>query len=407
MAREKWSAQDPVTLRADSSSTVTRRYPTAPGDSGTFPAPSKDVSDAIVRDLLERSAYYDFYYVVGMMERLNPSAVRVGGNGPYRDEAIRFRHDPSLTFHAGDILRVTHGEKPRAPEEHLEDLGSRFEVTTTFLGLTGAVSPLPLYLAEEMLQAEDGQAVEREFLDIFHHRIISFVYRIGVKYQLSREYTTDAIDPWSRRVLALAGIDAWSGRKLRHIPFWRLLRLAPLLSARPRSGRMLELVVHDLCGDALQGASVDVEQFVGGWTKLDRDQQMALGRRNHALGMSSVIGTQCFDAASKSRIVIGPLGDNYRRFLTDGDMYPVIVEILGVLAQEPLQVELELVLSREARPPFRLGVSSGGRIGVDTWLSHRAGAQADTRLRIQLPPRLPETTSAFDYGWRSKPQRSS
>ena len=395
-----------MTLRADASSTVTRRYPPSPADSGTFPAPEPRVADAIREDLLANAAYYDFFFAVGMMERLTPEAIRVGGDGPYRDEAIRFRHHSALSFCPGDVRSVTWVDKPRSPEARLDRSEGRFEVVTTFLGLTGAVSPLPLYIAEEILQNDDGSSVEREFLDVFHHRIISFVYRIGVKYQLAREYTKDAVDPWSRRILALAGIDAWSGRKLKFLPFSRLLRLAPLLAARPRSARMLELVIEDVCGEALEGASVQVEQFAGGWTKLDVDQQMALGRRNHALGVDSVVGTRCFDISGKAKIVLGPLGDSYRRFLADGDLYPVIIELLGVLKQEPVQFDLELVLDRHARPAFRLGQSNGGRVGVDTWLSNRLGPQADTRLTVELPHRLPEGAS-FDFGWRSKPQRRS
>ena len=41
-----------------------------------------------------------------MLERLTPDAERVGGNGPAASEAIRFLHDPSLGFQAGEVSRA-------------------------------------------------------------------------------------------------------------------------------------------------------------------------------------------------------------------------------------------------------------------------------------------------------------
>jgi type VI secretion system protein ImpH len=376
-----------------------------PPGSSTVAPPSADDAELIREDLLANARYYDFFYVVGMLERLEPQAVRVGGNGPPAGEAIRFRHDASLSFNTSDISSIEYGEVPRPTERLLEAPRRRFELTTAFLGLTGSTSPLPLYFAEEIAQAQDTAAVKRDFLDVFHHRMVSFVYRIGVKYDLGREYLKDTSDPWSRRILAIAGIDAWSRRQLRHIPMWRMLRLSSLLASGIRSARTLELAIEDVCSEALDRAHVGVEQFAGGWSGLDEDQRMSLGARNHQLGVLSVLGVQCYDLAGKAVITIGPLGPNFRRFLADGDMYPVIIELVSMLASDPVEYELELRVANVDRPPFRLGVADGGRVGVDTWLSSGADAESVTKIRVELPSELPSDPSAFNYGWRSQPQR--
>lgn len=280
--------------------------PPLPGERGrrgdtTRPEPSAadEMVEKVRLDLLKNGATYDFFHAVGMMERLDPHAVRIGGNGPYAGERIRFCHDPTLSFSAGDITSVEWNVKPQALEDVLEGKEHRFEVMTAFMGLTGSVTPMPLYIAEEIAQSQDSAKVKRDFLDLFHHRLVSFVYRIGVKYDLAREYARDQSDEWSRRVLSLIGFDAYAGRKLKHISLWRLLRLGPLLASSVRSSRTLELVLEDLCGEALEGAHVYLKQFAGGWSPLDGEQRCMLGIKNNTLGMNSVLGVNCFDKAGR------------------------------------------------------------------------------------------------------------
>jgi predicted component of type VI protein secretion system len=169
--------------------------------------------------------------------------------------------------------------------------------------------------------------------------------------------------------------------------------------------RTFEVAIADVCSDALEGATVRIEQFTGQWTPLDDEQRMGLGTANHALGTHAVLGTQCYDRGGRAVIAIGPLGENFRRFLTDGDVYPRLVEVLTLLREEPIAFELDLVLSDTARLPFVLGRASGGRIGVDAWVSSHAGTRVQTRLRVPLPMQLPAHAEGFDRPWQSKPQR--
>jgi type VI secretion system protein ImpH len=356
-------------------------------------------------NLLADAPFYDFFVAVGMIERLIPEAMRVGGQGPLSAEVLRFRHDPSLSFKPGDVTRLTWVAAPQPADQAWDEPKHRFELTTAFMGVTGSATPLPMYMAEEILQSHDESHLQQDFLDLFHHRLISFVYRVGIKYDYPREFVDDLTDPWSRRVLALAGFDAWAGRLLRYVPMWRLLRLAPLLAARTRSARTLELILQDVCGEALGGASVRIEQFRGDWTKLDQEQRMALGISCNMLGQSSVLGGKCYHRAGKATIVIGPLRDNFRRFLKEGDMLPVILEVLDLVATDPIEFDLDLVLASEARPAFSLGVREGGRIGTDAWLSSNRGARQETHLSVELPTELPRDPNAFKEGWQAMSQK--
>ena len=154
----------------------------------------------------------------------------MGELGPVLQEQIRFRHDPSLGFSSGDVSDVV---LRQVPVQEDDELARRplFEVVTTFLGLTGSASPLPMYVAEEVAQEDPDRPVRREFLDLFHHRLLSLLFRIESRYRVTTELTSTCDDQWSRRILALAGFDtfeqAWPGK----LPAWRMLRIAPILAS--------------------------------------------------------------------------------------------------------------------------------------------------------------------------------
>src|SRR5262249_23771600 len=131
--------------------------------------------------VLKAAPHSTFFHIVALLERLTPDAVRVGGDGPPSGEKIRFRHDHELNFSAGDIASARVRLLPQSAERYLDEPKAVYEVTTTFLGLTGTMSPLPTYMAEEVLHEDDKRPARRDFLDIFHHRFISFFYRAVAK----------------------------------------------------------------------------------------------------------------------------------------------------------------------------------------------------------------------------------
>src|SRR5262249_40904200 len=216
---------------------------------------------------LERARRTGFRSVVALIERLTPGAARVGEAGPAELEPIRFHHDPALVFSSAD---VTSGVGESLPALHaVERTGRRYHVTTTFLGLSGSVSPLPDHFSDELAVEDADTPVRSRFFDIFHHRVLSLLYRGQSKYDYPSEYEPGGTDRWSRRVLALLGIDAFASDAT---PFevGRLLRVAPLLSARGRGPHVLRAAVEDdLLGDLGPRAGVAIRELLGSWIELE------------------------------------------------------------------------------------------------------------------------------------------
>ena len=156
--------------------------------------------------LASREARAQFIPLVALLERLLGGDVRIGADGPLVQEKLRFRHDHTLTFSTADVsllrFEVDSGgaaswEEPGSA--HAKD-GIKAHITSTFLGLSGAVSPLPTYMAEEVAHDDDGTPVLRNFLDIFHHRFLSLIYRAVTRFDFALEYLSGGRDAWSRRV---------------------------------------------------------------------------------------------------------------------------------------------------------------------------------------------------------------
>lgn len=321
--------------------------------------------------VLRAAPHSTFFHIVALLERLTKENKRVGGDGPASEEGIRFRHDYDLGFSAGDIARVEVKALPRRAERGLEAPKPVFEVTTTFLGLTGTISPLPLYIAEEVLHEDDQHPVRRDFLDIFHHRLISLFYRSVSKYAPAREHLSHRSDAWMKRALFLTGLDPDIQTRDMRVHPSVLVRLAPLLAGRGRGPRVLALALREALGEALApDGKVNIKQFAGGWIEVDQEQRMALGESNNVLGVEAILGKRAYDQSGRFSVQIGPLHrHNFRRFLRDGDLLPVVKDMVELCVREPLDFDVELLLASDAVPSFTLSAAGGAsQLGRDTRL---------------------------------------
>jgi type VI secretion system protein ImpH len=299
---------------------------------------------------------------LALAERLFPAAVPFGTQAGSVDEPVRLKHDPSLAFSSADISKVEVLETAagRGPEVAL---------TTTFLGLTGTVSPVPYYVAEEVLNEPPEQPNRRLFLDIFHHRILSLYYRAAVIGDHPLQYRVGAQDAWSRRILSLLGFDLDSPGQTLPLPAWRLLRLAPLISQRFRGSDTMRRGVQDFLDLDVPGAKASIQLFRGIWVPLDPNQRIGLGQTNIALGVDTRIGTRIFDQTGCFRISIGPVPFSVAERLRPGaDLFKTLSATVSLLLRDRVSWELEITIAPDTTPTMRLSSKAGPKLGRETWL---------------------------------------
>ncbi|HEX2675621.1 MAG TPA: type VI secretion system baseplate subunit TssG [Polyangiales bacterium] len=330
--------------------------------------------DPRVPDVLADARRMGFFALVSLLERMSSGAVRVGGDGPPADEVLRFRNDPSMGFPASDVVAARLHEVPRPPHQRLAQPREVIEIVTTFLGLTGSVSPLPLYIPAEVAQDPSPFGVQRDFLDVFHHRLISLLYRLWTRYQLAREHTAAGDDAWTPRMLALTGFDGYAGAGLP-LPPGVLLALTPLLCWHARGARTLELALRLLLREDLNDElALRIEQFVGGQVRLDEAQSMKLGVRNSVLGQSTVLGGRASDRTSSFAVALTLHGDaDATAYMLGGKQLALVRSVVMNFLREPLDFELRVEVAAGGKGGFTLG--SGATLGGRTWLRGRGTAQ--------------------------------
>jgi type VI secretion system protein ImpH len=323
-------------------------------------------------------ARHGFLPAVLYLERMLRKSVRVGENGPLAEEGIRFQHDPTLQFSASDVREIVKrtvvAEDDRESEHYL--------LTTTFLGLTGGISPLPDYIADEVATEDPDVSLRRRFLDIFHHRLVSLLYRGIVKYHYPSEFATGGRDVWSRRILCLTGIDAFSDPPpdATHWPQW--LRLSPLLVAARRGSRTLRLALEDELARDIGDAAISIEEFIGDWVEIDDRQLFRMGVSANVLGQDAILGRRIFDRSAKFRVHIRPITHAVLRgFQGEGELRKRLDRIVRSVLHEPFDYEVALDLADGHAPGMRLSRQRGHSLGQDAWL----GKRAKLETRVVLP----------------------
>jgi type VI secretion system protein ImpH len=334
------------------------------------PRPDALTTDEVLERVLARARRMPFVTFVHLVERLRQESTPVGTSGPFSREALRFRHDSSLSFQASDVSHARLAGRGAA---------AQVELTTAFLGLTGAASPLPLLCADLSHEDEDT-ATQRELLDVFHHRLLSLLVRGILKYDYPRSFQAEGQDALSTRLLALAELPAGHAQRLSGLSPALLLRLIPLLTVYPPNAERLRLALMVALEDTLGGAEVKVESFAGDHVEVSERDRPRLGQ-SFRLGESAALGSRVRAPQSKVRIAIGPLDSgDLPRFSPGGDANKLLSAVAELLLPQTVDFELEL-LARESIP-WRLGMNTKNKLGRSSWLG---GTKNPAPLRFMNP----------------------
>jgi len=311
---------------------------------------------------------------VRLLENLHPHSVPLGQQGPVDREAIRFRPHASLAFPTCDV-------------EALELIGTegdvlpRFLMTVNFLGLYGPASPLPTFYTEEIIAADLDESNRRHFLDLFHHRLISLLYRCWAKYRYYVLYRPGATDQFSQWMFTLIGLGDSVLREETSIQWPRLLPFLGLLGMKSHSASVLAAVISHYFG----GMSVQLEQCVGRWVSLMEDQRSLLGRANCMLGVDSILGRKVYDRSGKFSMHIGPMDfPTFCKFLPPGEHYRTVREVALFGMTDRLEFDVELSLLASEVPDLDLSEDNPCRLGWSSWL----GAPHARDVSVAFPGRL-------------------
>jgi type VI secretion system protein ImpH len=306
--------------------------------------------------MFERDPWqFSFFQAVRLLQRMSSGAKPVGYFNDPRSEAVRFGSHASLSFPASEI-------------QSLENDAAGRLMRTNFFGLIGALGVLPTQytsLLIERLLAHD--ATMRDFLDIFHHRLVSLFYRSWEKYHYTVAYERSGEDSLTPHLLDLLGLGTAGLQRRQALSDESFIAYAGLLCQFPRS----ESAFRQVLSDYFQ-VPATIETFAGTWRKITPSAFTRLGEgRTAQLGAGAVLGDEVWDQQSAIRVRLGPLTlEQYKQFLPDGSAFQPLKALKRFFCGEEIDVELQLVLDRNQTPRMPLGVAGQppARLGWISWM---------------------------------------
>ena len=301
--------------------------------------------------LLERGREFSFYQAVRWLERLNPTAQPLGREGSPEQESVRLRPSVSLSFPPADLEEI----KP-LPQ------GDKVQITTTFFGLYGSDTPLPYAYAEHIAQISPehyGRRV-RAFLDIFHHRLLSLLYRAWDKYRPDST-AEDGLDPLFSRALAFIGYSKELGLGGEDLPRMSEVRLKVM---RHRSADGLSFLLRKRLGH-----DVEVEQLIHRTVPIPEDQRSRLGQANCELGASLVAGRRIRDCNKIRLKVEAEDFPMFSRLLPGKPDFEALEEVMSTYLTDRMDHDVEVRLAKKKIPKWELG-SQGLALGESLWLGN-------------------------------------
>ena len=300
-----------------------------------------------------------------LLEAMHPEKKPIGEALTPDKEPVRFAVKPGFSFPASEIAGLRRGENAETAE-----------MDVAFLGLIGPSGVLPHWyndLAVARVRKKDYSLTQ--FLNIFHHRLISLFYLAWKKNQFPVNYLPGARDRLSKYLKSLIGLGMPSLTDRIGFAEDSLIFLSGLLSRQVPSAAALDVSIAYFSGTVVQ-----IEQFIERMLPLSPEDQTSIGMANSRLGMETVCGSYVRESQTKFRVNLGPMpyGD-FLRFLPSGDLLSPIFSLVAYMVGVEFEFDVRVILKREEVPPCILGATGpeAPQLGWTTWVKSGGVSQSE------------------------------
>ncbi len=321
-------------------------------------ASEKRQSNTPVEEQLYDSFYeFSFYKAVDLLENFDRGRKKIGKTLEPGKESVRFSVKPGFAFPPSDIADIKKNKTT-----------GQTEMEVAFMGLIGPSGLLPNWYNELAIKREKNKDhVFVDFLNIFHHRLISLFYLAWKKQRFPENYQPGAGDRLSRYLLSLAGLGTSGMLGMLGVPRESLTFYSGLLSLPTASAASIETVI-----EYFSGAKTRIEQFVQRSIPLEKEDLTTLGCANTALGYDTVCGTEIKECQTKFCVNIGPVGyQKYLRFMPVGDLLFPVFSMVRYMVGIEFEFEMKIFLKKEEVPVCVLGEKgrNASMLGWTSWTS--------------------------------------
>ncbi|CDX15300.1 conserved hypothetical protein [Mesorhizobium sp. ORS 3324] len=318
------------------------------------------------------SENFDFFE---LLRRLEQRGGLFGYSGQANREPARLGQHVRLSFSARDVVKFQEASE-KAPAR----------VTIANLGLLGPEGPMPLHLTRWVLdrlsqrwftgtQAEQtSDTTFVDFVNILQHRMIALYYRAWADAHPAVQVERSVGGRVRAMLEAMAGIGL-PGTQDPELDTVRLRQAGSLANQVDGPERLTLFLATAF------KVPVEIKEFVAAWITIPAALQSRVGKAYAALGRGATIGPRVFSRQSRVELRVGPLGlDDFRAFLPGSRRLAQFKKAVRDMIGETLDVDLRIVLARDAVPPPKIGTVQLGRTA---WLARPAerGDADDLKLR--------------------------
>ncbi|MBZ9857275.1 type VI secretion system baseplate subunit TssG [Mesorhizobium sp. CA13] len=315
---------------------------------------------------------FDFFELLRRLEQGNGL---FGHSGRLDREPARLGQHVRLAFSARDLVHF------RGAED-----GKPARVTIANLGLLGPEGPMPLHLTRWVLDrlsqrwfaGADAQLTSDttfvDFVNILQHRMIALYYRAWADAQPAVQVERAVGGRIRAMLAAMAGIGLPGTQNIELDTV--KLRQAASLASQVEGPERLTLFL----AEAFK-VPVQIKEFIAAWTTIPAGLQTCLAKAYAALGRGATIGPRVFSRQSRIELRVGPLKyDDFKAFLPGSQRLKLFKQAVREMVGESLDVDLRIVLARDAVPPPRIGAVQLGRTA---WLARPAERGDADDMRLQ------------------------
>lgn len=310
------------------------------------------------RALQKDPTRFGFFAALRRIEALNPNKARIGTSVKPGDDPVRFGQEPSMSFAPSTLASFSMADSlARAGAPRMDVL---------FFGVFGPNGPLPLHLTEYARERirNEGDRTFADFIDLFHHRLLSFFYRAWSEASPSSQLDRPEVDHFAPRLGALQSIGVRESRSRDAAPDFAKLHYTGRLSNQSRNAEgLLELLRHFFT------VPIAIEQYIGTWFHIPEGDRFRLGDspETGSLGLTTSVGERVWECQSKFRLRVGPVSlAEYQRMLPGGASLVRLVAWVRNYLGDELDWDVQLILHRDEVKTASLG--SFGQLGWSTWL---------------------------------------
>jgi type VI secretion system protein ImpH len=318
--------------------------------------PDRQTSNSLAVEMALRPHEFNFFQAVRRLEAEHPAWPRVGSSDRLEEDYLRFCQIPSLSFAPSSI-------------EAIERAGAVIRMYVNFLGMFGPNGPLPQQLtdfARDRYRNSHDPTLVR-FMDIFHHRMLSFFYRAWASNEKSVDFDRADDARYADYFGSFFGIGTAALQDRDTVPDWTKIHFTGRMSAQARNAEGLEAMLTDFFR-----IPTEIREFEGYWMKIPQENRCRLGEspETGSLGMNAIAGERKYEVQLKFRIRMGPMElVDLQRLLPIGPSFRRLKDwVLNYVNQE-FYWDLQCVMKASAVPAISLG--QGATLGWTTWLKSK------------------------------------